>query len=94
MTSYSRPRVSNDNLFAEPLFKTCKYRLNWPNESLKSSEETRVWVLSFTRWYNYEHKHSRLNFVTPHQRHTGEDKQVLAKRKQTMQQAKETNPIR
>lgn len=46
------------------------------------------------RWYNYEHKHSRLNFVTPYQRHTCEDRQVLAKRKQTMQQAKEANPIR
>ncbi|MEC5210705.1 transposase InsO family protein [Psychrobacter sp. PL15] len=94
MTSYSIPRVSNDNPFAESLFKTCKYRPSWPTEGFKSLEEARVWVLSFTRWYNYEHKHSRLNFVTPHQRHTGEDRQVLAKRKQTMQQAKEANPIR
>ena len=51
-------------------------------------------MLSFTRWYNYEHKHSQLNFVTPSQRHTAEDKGVLAKRKLTMQQAKAQNPIR
>ena len=94
VTSYSRPRVSNDNPFAESLFKTCKYRPNWPTEGFKSLEAARDWVLSFTRWYNNEHKHSQLNFVTPHQRHTGEDKGVLAKRKLTMQQAKAQNPIR
>ena len=94
VTSYSRPRVSNDNPFAESLFKTCKYRPNWPTEGFNSLKAARDWVLSFTRWYNNEHKHSQLNFVTAHQRHTGEDRQVLAKRKQTMQQAKEANPIR
>ncbi len=94
VTSYSRPRVSNDNPFAESLFKTCKYRPNWPTEGFKSLEAARDWVLSFTRWYNNEHKHSQLNFVTPSQRHTGEDKAILAKRKQTMKQAKEANPIR
>jgi len=94
VTSYSRPRVSNDNPFVESLFKTCKYRPNWPTEGFKSLEAARDWVLSFTRWYNNEHKHSQLNFVTPNQRHTGEDKGILAKRKQTMQQAKAQNPIR
>ena len=94
VTSYSRPRVSNDNPFAESLFKTCKYRPNWPIQGFVSLEAAREWVLGFTRWYNHEHKHSQLNFVTPHQRHTGEDKEILAKRKQTMQQAKEANPIR
>ncbi|WP_220778180.1 integrase core domain-containing protein, partial [Shewanella hafniensis] len=60
-TSYSRPRVSNDNPFAESL----------PSAGFKSLDEARTWVLKFTRWYNYEHKHSKLRFVTPHQRHTG-----------------------
>ena len=92
--SYSRPRVSNDNPFAESLFKTCKYRPSWPTEGFKSMVAARDWVLSFTQWYNHEHKHSQLNFVTPNERHTGEDKGVLAKRKLTMQQAKEANPIR
>ena len=94
VTSYSRPRVSNDNPFAESLFKTCKYRPSWPTQGFKSLEAARDWVLSFTRWYNNEHKHSQLNFVTPSQRHTGEDKEILAKRKLTMQQAKAQNPIR
>ena len=94
LTSYSRPRVSNDNPFAESLFKTCKYRPNWPTDGFKSLEAARDWVLTFTRWYNGEHKHSQLNFVTPNQRHTGEDKEILAKRYETMQQAKAQNPIR
>ena len=94
VTSYSRPRVSNDNPFAESLFKTCKYRPNWPTDGFKSLEAARDWVLTFTRWYNGEHKHSQLNFVTPHQRHTGEDKEILAKRLLTMEAAKDKNPIR
>ncbi len=94
VTSYSRPRVSNDNPFAESLFKTCKYHPNWPTEGFKNLDSAREWVLTFTRWYNNEHKHSQLNFVTPSQRHMGEDKAILAKRKLTMQQAKEVNPIR
>ena len=94
LTSYSRPRVSNDNPFAESLFKTCKYRPNWPIDGFKSLDAARRWMLSFTRWYNNEHKHSQLNFVTPNQRHTGEDKEILAKRLLTMQRAKDENPIR
>ena len=93
-TSYSRPRVSNDNPFAESLFRTCKYRPDWPSAGFKSLEEARDWVLKFTRWYNYEHKHSQLRFVTPHQRHTGQDVQLLTQRKERMEAAKAANPGR
>ncbi len=93
-TSYSRPRVSNDNPFAESLFRTCKYRPDWPSAGFKSLDEARDWVLKFTRWYNYEHKHSQLRFVTPHQRHTGQDKGILAQRKKRMEEAKTANPGR
>ena len=93
-TSYSRPRVSNDNPFAESLFRTCKYRPDWPSHGFKSLEEARLWVLRFTRWYNYEHKHSQLRFVTPHQRHTGQDKAVLAQRQRLLECAKQANPSR
>lgn len=81
-TSYSRPRVSNDNPFAESLFRTCKYRPEWPSHGFKSLFKARTWVLKFTRWYNYEHKHSKLRFVTPHQRHIGQDIEILLARKQ------------
>ncbi|WP_046007491.1 DDE-type integrase/transposase/recombinase, partial [Pseudoalteromonas rubra] len=93
-TSYNRPRVSNDNPFAESLFRTCKYRPDWPSAGFKSLEEARAWVLKFTRWYNYEHKHSKLRFVTPHQRHTGQDKEILVQRKERMEIAKAANPSR
>lgn len=93
-TSYSRPRVSNDNPFAESLFRTCKYRPEWPSNGFKGLDEARDWVLKFTRWYNYEHKHSKLRFVTPHQRHTGQDDVILAKRKLCMEAAKAANPDR
>ena len=93
-TSYSRPRVSNDNPFAESLFRTCKYRPDWPSHGFKSLEEARRWVLTFTRWYNYEHKHSQLRFVTPHQRHTGQDKSILANRQSRLELAKQANPSR
>lgn len=93
-TSYSRPRVSNDNPFAESLFRTCKYRPDWPSAGFKSLNEARAWVLKFTRWYNYEHKHSKLRFVTPHQRHIGQDKAILAKRKKRIEAAKSAHPER
>ena len=93
-TSYSRPRVSNDNPFAESLFRTCKYRPDWPSAGFKNIDEARTWVLKFTRWYNYEHKHSKLRFVTPGQRHTGQDKAILAKRKERIEEAKAANPNR
>lgn len=92
--SYSRPRVSNDNPFAESLFRTCKYRPDWPSQGFKSLEEAREWVLTFTRWYNYEHKHSQLRFVTPHQRHTGQDKAILMQRERCLERAKQVNPSR
>lgn len=93
-TSYNRPRVSNDNPFAESLFRTCKYRPDWPSSGFKTLNEARVWVLTFTRWYNEEHKHSKLRFVTPNQRHNGEDEVILMARKRHLEQARKANPNR
>lgn len=45
-------------------------------------------MLKFTRWYNYARKHSKQRFVTPYQRHTGQDQNVLAKRKEQIEAAK------
>lgn len=67
MPSFSRPRVSNDNAYAESLFRTCKYRPNYPSKPFESIEKARQWTLSFVQWYN--RKHSGLKFVTPAQRH-------------------------
>lgn len=94
LPSHSRPGVSNDNPFSESLFRTLKYRPEWPSAGFQSLSEARDWVQKFVQWYNHEHKHSKLNFVTPAQRHTGKDVTILANRKQILEAAKAENPSR
>jgi len=93
-SSHSRPRVSNDNAFVESLFRTLKYCPMWPSQGFESLEAARQWANTFMRWYNHEHKHSALKFVTPAQRHRGEDIQILADRKAVYERAKAQNPSR
>lgn len=62
--SNSRPRVSNDNPYAESLFKTLKYHPNYQIKGFKTLEEARKWVSLFVKWYKHEHHHSGLNFLT------------------------------
>jgi putative transposase len=92
--SRSRPRVSNDNPYAESIFRTCKYRPNYPANGFTSLTEARQWVLAFTQWYNNEHRHSGLNFLTPNQRHNGLSERILARRKQVYEEAKSKHPER
>lgn len=94
LPSYSRPRVSNDNAFIESLFRVLKYRPQWPSSGFATLDEARIWVEYFVRWYNTEHRHSKLNFVTPVQRHTGQDCLLLTQRKAVLEQAKQANPLR
>lgn len=91
--SYSRPRVSNDNPFSESLFKTLKYRPSFP-EKFNSIDEAKKWINEFVDWYNTEHMHSGIKFVTPDERHYGQDKVILEKRNETYKKAKGKNPIR
>lgn len=92
--SFSRPRVSNDNAYAESLFRTCKYRPDYPAKPFESLDEARTWTQKFVRWYNHEHKHSGLKFVTPAQRHTGQDAAILARREKVYRDARNRNPER
>jgi transposase InsO family protein len=92
--SFSRPRVSNDNPFAESLFRTCKYRPNYPRKPFESVEQARTWTHQFVRWYNHRHKHSGLKFVTPAQRHDGLAEAILRHREQVYQMAKQRCPER
>lgn len=87
--SYSRPRVSNDNPYSESLFRTCKYRPEYPSKGFKSIDEARQWVGRFTEWYNGEHRHSAIRYVTPCQRHLGEDIAILSHRHRVYQKAKQ-----
>lgn len=92
--SFNRPHTSNDNAFAESVFKTLKYRPQYPVEGFQTIEEAQEWVLKFTRWYNNEHLHSGLNFVTPNQRHNSNDQEQLAHRKRVVEAAKVEHPER
>ena len=92
--SFSRPSVSDDNPYSESLFKTLKYTPSYPKKPFASIEQARQWVLGFVTWYNNEHCHSGIKFVTPAQRHRGEDKQILLKRHQVYEQAKRATPKR
>lgn len=94
MTSYSRPRVSNDNPYSEAQFKTLKYRPGYPVDGFKTIEDAREWVLSFVDWFNNKHYHSGLNFLTPNSRHAGQSKEIMDKRKRVYESAKNLNPQR
>jgi hypothetical protein len=85
--SYSRPRVSNDNPFSEALFRTVKYCPAYPNTGFASVDDARQWTGDFVTWYNHEHLHSAIRFVTPVQRHTGEDRIVLENRRRVYLEA-------
>lgn len=93
-SSHSRPRVSKDNAYVESLFRTLKYCPSWPSQGFENVEAARAWANEFMCWYNHKHRHSALKFVTPAQRHSGEDIQILEKRKVVYQRAKEANPQR
>ena len=92
--SHSRPHVSNDNAFSESLFRTLKYCPQWPSRGFKDIESARKWVSDFVDWYNNEHCHSKINFVTPAQRHQGVHKVILTKRDQLYRNAKAKHPER
>lgn len=93
-SSYSRPRVSNDNAFAESIFRTCKYRPDYPYKGFAALEDARSWVLEFAHWYNVRHRHSGIKFMTPAQRHNGEAELIATKRSVIYEAAKSRHPER
>jgi transposase InsO family protein len=92
--SFSRPHQSNDNAFSESLFRTVKYRPDYPRQPFASIEAAREWVARFVRWYNTEHLHSALRFVTPDDRHEGRDAAILARRAAVYAAARKDRPER
>jgi len=92
--SFSRPRVSDDNPFSEALFRTMKYRPDYPDGPFPSVEAAQSWVDGFVRWYNEDHQHSGIRFVTPTQRHDGTDIAILANRHQVYTEARRRSPER
>jgi putative transposase len=94
VASFSRPSVSDDNPFIESLFRTLKYRPEYPHKPFDTLEAARAWVTGFVAWYNTEHRHSGIRFVTPDERHHGREAAVLASRVRVYERARRKNPNR
>ena len=94
MQSFSRPSVSNDNPYSESLFRTAKYRPEYPSGSFASLQAARDWMDWFVRWYNHVHLHSAIGFVTPADRHAGLDRAVLSNRHELYLEARARHPER
>lgn len=92
--SFSRPRVSDDNPYSEALFRTVKYRPDYPHGPFEDIEAARAWVAAFVDWYNHSHLHSSIQFVTPADRHDGRDVEILAQRKAVYEAARAKRPER
>jgi len=86
--------VSDDNAYAESLFRTAKYRPEFPAKGFADLEAARAWAAEFVRWYNDEHRHTGIRYVTPAQRHHGQDHAILAARHELYLKARALNPAR
>ena len=91
--THSRPHVSNDNPFSEAQFKTLKYCPQFP-ERFGSLEDGRAFGQGFFPWYNQEHRHSGLGFLTPAVVHFGQAATVRAQRQQVLVTAYTAHPER
>jgi transposase InsO family protein len=94
LPSFSRPHVSDDNPYSEALFRTLKYRPEFPSKPFVDLIAARAWVAGFVRWYNGTHLHSGVRFVTPDARHAGKDAAILAQRHAVYELARAKNPAR
>ena len=92
--SFSRPGVSNDNPYSEALFRTLKYSPKYPQRPFATLQLARDWVGTFVKWYNQEHLHSGIKFVTPMQRHNGLDEKILQQRDEVYKKARARLPRR
>ena len=93
MLSFSPPAVSDDNPRWESLFRALKYAPAYPSKPCESVEVVR-WNHGFVQWYNNEHRHSASRYVTPCQRHSGEDQGQLKRRAAVYEAARQRNPER
>jgi transposase InsO family protein len=92
--SFSRPHVSDDNPYSEALFRTLKHTPAYPRLPFESLAGAQRWMTRFVAWYNGEHRHSAIRYVTPDERHYGREKEILARRQRVYERARQTNPKR
>ena len=92
--SFSRPHVSDDNPYSEALFRTLKHTQAYPRLPFATLGAAQRWMLRFVDWYNTEHRHSAIRYVTPDERHSGREGEILARRHQLYQRVRDANPER
>jgi putative transposase len=92
--SFSRPHVSDDNPYSESLFRTLKHAPAYPRLPFADLAAATAWVRRFVAWYNGEHRHSGIRYVTPDERHFGVETAVLARRHALYEQARLRKPER
>jgi transposase InsO family protein len=92
--SFSRPHVSDDNPYSEALFRTLKHGPTYPRLPFADATSAGAWVQRFVAWYNTEHRHSGIRFVTPDERHFGLEKPILASRHALYERARRKKPER
>lgn len=93
VTSYSRPRVSDDNPFSESLFKTIKYDPSCPDR-FESIDHARDWTSDFLHLYATEHRHSGLGRHTPASVFTGTAHQIRQRRQHALDKYYAQHPER
>lgn len=91
--THSRPHVSNDNPYSEAQFKTLKYRPDFPGR-FGSIEHARAFCVDFFRWYNTEHHHAGLVYLTPEDVHYGLAAAKLDRRAAVLNRAYAEHPER
>ena len=91
--SHSRPHVSDDNPYSEAQFKTLKYQPQFP-ERFESEAHARAFCQAFFAWYNHEHRHSGIGYMTPAAVHTGQAHRLYHARQAVLEQAFADHPER
>ena len=91
--SHSRPHVSDDNPYSESQFKTMKYRPEFPDR-FGCIEDARAHCQAFFAWYNDQHCHSGIAYMTPHSVHYGLAADMRLTRQATLDAAFLANPNR
>jgi putative transposase len=91
--THSRPHVSNDNPYSEAQFKTLKYCPAFP-ERFGALEDARAFGQGFFAWYNHEHHHSGLGYLTPAMVHHGVAEGVRDQRQEVLTAAYAAHPER
>ncbi len=84
--SHSRPHVSDDNPYSEAQFKTLKSRPDFPAR-FGCIEDARPHCQAFFAWYNTEHRHSGIGYMTPHSVHHGQAEQLRSVRQAALDEA-------